>query len=112
MLVFSTKQSCADTSTTLQGKKEDGAEGAAAATTDAAADEVQPLQDITNVTNNTDPDGKAKQARAPRERRERGPPADGIPSKTKVMVANLPYDLTEEKVGSRHTLVSPHADTH
>ncbi|ODA76730.1 hypothetical protein RJ55_08001 [Drechmeria coniospora] len=38
------------------------------------------------------------QARPPRERRERGPPADGIPSKTKVMVANLPYDLTEEKL--------------
>ena len=36
--------------------------------------------------------------KAPRERRERGPPADGIPSKNKVMVANLPYDLTEEKV--------------
>lgn len=39
-----------------------------------------------------------KDARVPRERRERGPPADGIPSKTKVMVANLPYDLTEEKL--------------
>lgn len=38
------------------------------------------------------------QPKAPRERRERGPPADGIPSKNKVMVANLPYDLTEEKV--------------
>jgi len=36
--------------------------------------------------------------RAPRERRERGPPADGIPSKNKVMVANLPYDLSEEKL--------------
>merc|ERR1712000_655101 len=33
-----------------------------------------------------------------RQRRERGPPADGIPSRTKVMVANLPYDLTEEKL--------------
>jgi RNA recognition motif-containing protein len=31
-------------------------------------------------------------------RRERGPPSDGIPSKTKVMVANLPYDLTEDKL--------------
>ncbi|CAG9939059.1 unnamed protein product [Clonostachys rosea f. rosea IK726] len=30
--------------------------------------------------------------------RKRGPPADGIPSKIKVMVANLPYDLTEEKL--------------
>jgi hypothetical protein len=37
-------------------------------------------------------------AKAQRARRERGPPADGIPSKIKVMVANLPYDLTEEKV--------------
>lgn len=42
-------------------------------------------------------DGSEAQ-RAPRERRERGPPADGVPSKTKVMVANLPYDLTEEKL--------------
>ncbi|XP_044722077.1 RNA recognition motif domain-containing protein [Hirsutella rhossiliensis] len=38
------------------------------------------------------------QPRPQRERRERGPPADGIPSKTKVMVANLPYDLTEDKL--------------
>jgi hypothetical protein len=44
-------------------------------------------------------EGKSGKGQArPRERRERGPPADGIPSKTKVMVANLPYDLTEEKV--------------
>ena len=40
----------------------------------------------------------AKAAREPREKRERGPPADGVPSKTKVMVANLPYDLAEDKV--------------
>lgn len=33
-----------------------------------------------------------------RPQRQRGPPEDGIPSKTKVMVANLPYDLSEEKV--------------
>lgn len=39
-----------------------------------------------------------REPREPRERRERGPPADGIPSKIKVMVANLPYDLTEQKV--------------
>lgn len=36
--------------------------------------------------------------RAPRAQKQRGPPEDGIPSKTKVMVANLPYDLNEEKV--------------
>jgi hypothetical protein len=45
-------------------------------------------------------DAKPKEPRAPRDRRERGPPADGIPSKNKVMVANLPYDLSEEKVCS------------
>lgn len=33
-----------------------------------------------------------------RFRRRRGPPEDGVPSKTKVMVANLPYELSEDKV--------------
>jgi hypothetical protein len=59
------------------------------------------LTDITNSAANQESASKeegAKKTRAPRERRERGPPADGIPSKTKVMVANLPYDLSEEKV--------------
>ncbi|KAJ9149066.1 RNA-binding domain-containing protein [Pleurostoma richardsiae] len=66
-------------------KHEEGAstEDAAAAPADAAA---------------TTETSKTTQARPPRERRERGPPADGIPSKNKVMVANLPYDLTEEKL--------------
>ncbi|KAI9793688.1 MAG: hypothetical protein M1816_007583 [Peltula sp. TS41687] len=31
-------------------------------------------------------------------RRQRGPPEDGIVSKTKVMVANLPYNLHEDKL--------------
>lgn len=72
------------------------APGAAEGTT-----EVQPLKDITNKDKT---DGNAKnskfQPRPQREHRERGPPADGIPSKTKVMVANLPYDLTEDKVSN------------
>lgn len=80
---------------------QEGAEGVAGAeeATDAAAvsTEVQPLTDITNK-NATDVESKKTQARLPRERRERGPPADGIPSKNKVMVANLPYDLNEDKV--------------
>jgi len=42
-----------------------------------------------------DADSKNK-TRPPRK--QRGPPEDGIPSKTKVMVANLPYDLREDKV--------------
>lgn len=73
-----------------------------AAATPAAApaqSEVLPLTDITNKDTTEDSTKTLKnQARPQRERRERGPPADGIPSKTKVMVANLPYDLTEEKV--------------
>lgn len=92
------------------GEKKEGeaTEGAVATTTEAAATdaaattkEVQPLTDITNKKINTDEDSKTSAQAAnqqQRQRRERGPPADGIPSKTKVMVANLPYDLTEEKV--------------
>lgn len=41
---------------------------------------------------------KEAKARGPRIQKQRGPPEDGIPSKTKVMVANLPYDLNEEKL--------------
>ncbi|KAI9751136.1 MAG: hypothetical protein M4579_006188 [Chaenotheca gracillima] len=43
-------------------------------------------------------DGKENKPRVPRERKQRGPPEDGVPSKTKVMVANLPYDLREDKL--------------
>ncbi|KAJ0166083.1 Single-stranded TG1-3 DNA-binding protein [Colletotrichum tanaceti] len=83
----------------LTPHKEDGApvEGAATEVPAGApaTSEVLPLTDATNKDAKSDAE---KQARAPRERRERGPPADGIASKTKVMVANLPYDLTEEKL--------------
>ncbi len=48
-------------------------------------------------TNTGDP-AKEGKPRVPRERKQRGPPEDGVPSKTKVMVANLPYDLSEETV--------------
>ncbi|KAL3420402.1 RNA recognition domain-containing protein [Phlyctema vagabunda] len=65
--------------------------------------EILPLTDTTNTANaSTEKEPKAekkpREPRAPREPRERGPPADGIPSKNKVMVANLPYDLSEEKL--------------
>ena len=54
---------------------------------------------MTDVTNDgTIPaDGTDPKARGPRVPKQRGPPEDGIASKTKVMVANLPYDLSEEK---------------
>lgn len=73
-------------------------EGAASGDNADASDQAHAPKDVTNQSNtNEDKSGKS-QARPARERRERGPPADGIPSKTKVMVANLPYDLTEEKL--------------
>ncbi|RYP54648.1 hypothetical protein DL768_000584 [Monosporascus sp. mg162] len=93
-----------------RGGRSDGKEDAP--TTEGAPDtnavpannEVLPLTDVTNKTN-TDDTQKKKENRPARERparerpaRERGPPADGIPSKNKVMVANLPYDLTEDKL--------------
>lgn len=58
--------------------------------------EVLPLTDKTDEVNQAPAaDSKNKQ---PRQPKQRGPPEDGIASTTKVMVANLPYDLTEEKV--------------
>jgi RNA recognition motif-containing protein len=67
------------------------------------------LKDVTNeATGERDKDAKSAKSQArPRERRERGPPADGIPSKTKVMVANLPYDLTEDKLKELFAAYTP-----
>ncbi|KAJ5573597.1 uncharacterized protein N7459_008024 [Penicillium hispanicum] len=58
-----------------------------------------PLAETTNENEAAGAEG-AKQQAKPRARpqKQRGPPEDGIPSKTKVMVANLPYDLTEDKL--------------
>jgi len=83
------------------GRGSRGEEGAEKPATEGEG--VLPLTDTTNIpaeTKDKDTKDKApKAAREPREpRRERGPPADGIPSKNKVMVANLPYDLSEEKL--------------
>lgn len=75
-------------------------------------EEVLPLTDTTQAASNDANivEGAAvskkaktpKEPRAPREPRQRGPPEDGVPSKNKVMVANLPYDLSEEKVCSSY----------
>ncbi|KAJ5921287.1 hypothetical protein N7466_009613 [Penicillium verhagenii] len=64
-----------------------------------ATEEAAPLTETTNETEAAGAEG-AKQQTKPRARtqKQRGPPEDGIPSKTKVMVANLPYDLTEDKL--------------
>ncbi|KAF2730667.1 RNA-binding domain-containing protein [Polyplosphaeria fusca] len=79
------------------------ADGAEAAEGEAAPAEetptnvpgqVLPLTETTNDSLTKDKDEK----KSPRERKQRGPPEDGVPSKTKVMVANLPYDLKEDKL--------------
>lgn len=66
--------------------------------------EALPLTDTTTEAINVPNGQEATEAprdskpRGPRQPKQRGPPEDGIPSKNKVMVANLPYDLSEEKV--------------
>ena len=63
---------------------------------------------LTETTNEGAPttNGDEEKPRATRQPRQRGPPEDGIPSKNKVMVANLPYDLSEEKVSHSQLLSS------
>lgn len=90
-------------------KQAEGGEGAEHAQGEAAPAEgaptnvpgqVIPLTETTNATLTTEKgaEAAAKKAHSQRERKQRGPPEDGVPSKTKVMVANLPYDLKEDKV--------------
>ncbi|OAP56949.1 hypothetical protein AYL99_09061 [Fonsecaea erecta] len=74
-----------------RGAAEGGAPG-----TDLAENPL-PLTDVTAEANKAAPAADAK-SRTPRPPKQRGPPEDGIPSTTKVMVANLPYDLSEEKL--------------
>ncbi|KAK3672013.1 hypothetical protein LTR78_008188 [Recurvomyces mirabilis] len=72
-----------------------------------------PLTSTTNEALTSEagaPDADAKKtgkSSAPRERKQRGPPEDGVPSKTKIMVANLPYDLKEEKLLELFSEYSP-----
>ncbi|KAG8624268.1 hypothetical protein KVT40_007335 [Elsinoe batatas] len=69
--------------------------------------QVLPLTDTTNEaiatengtagTTTVDP-SKTGNTNATRPRKQRGPPEDGVASKTKVMVANLPYEMREDKL--------------
>ena len=74
-----------------------GAEGAEGEAPTNVPGQVLPLTNVTNDGEAT-ANGTDTKPRTPRQPRQRGPPEDGIPSKNKVMVANLPYDLSEEKV--------------
>ncbi|MCJ1286505.1 hypothetical protein MMC26_005851 [Xylographa opegraphella] len=78
-----------------QGNAENSAlpDGEVLPLTDATSEALntQNMQEGVDTTRDTKP-------RGPRQPKQRGPPEDGIPSKNKVMVANLPYDLSEEKL--------------
>jgi len=91
------------------GRFRGGARGAAE--TGEGITEPLPLTDITNEANKETPlaTGETKEAkpRPTRQPKQRGPPEDGIPSTTKVMVANLPYDLSEEKLKELFTSYEP-----
>ncbi|GAB7348723.1 hypothetical protein MBLNU459_g7460t1 [Dothideomycetes sp. NU459] len=81
-----------------EGENEEAAPATNGSPTDA---QVLPLTDTTNeaaAAAPADDSSKADKTDALRPRKQRGPPEDGVPSKTKVMVANLPYDLREEKL--------------
>ncbi|EAS30604.3 glycine-rich protein [Coccidioides immitis RS] len=72
---------------------------------EATGEEAAPIVEVTNTaegaTEAAEAGSEGKDAAAKpqgRPRKQRGPPEDGIPSKTKVMVANLPYDLSEDKL--------------
>ncbi|MCJ1473980.1 hypothetical protein MMC13_002636 [Lambiella insularis] len=81
------------------GRRQANGENGAAPETEAL-----PLTDTTAEAVNTQNAQETTEAprdskpRGPRQPKQRGPPEDGIPSKNKVMVANLPYDLSEEKL--------------
>jgi len=82
------------------GRFRGGARGAAES--GEGVTEPLPLTDVTNEANKAPVlaagEGKDAKPRPARLPKQRGPPEDGIPSTTKVMVANLPYDLSEEKL--------------
>jgi len=88
-----------------RGARRGGARGAAAEGATNLAENPVPLTDVTNDANKQ-ATGDDK-ARSPRTPKQRGPPEDGIPSTTKVMVANLPYDLTEEKLKELFAAYNP-----
>ncbi|KAI9812711.1 MAG: hypothetical protein M1827_004467 [Pycnora praestabilis] len=95
-------------------REEDGAEGTNGPTN--VPGQVLPLTETTNesLTAEKGAEGaisadatRDSKPRVPRERKQRGPPEDGVASKTKVMVANLPYDLSEEKLKELFTEYEP-----
>lgn len=90
------------------GRGRGAQEGQESPEANAAATSQAPPTETTSENEPAAAEG-AKQGknRAARPQKQRGPPEDGIPSKTKVMVANLPYDLTEDKLKEIFNEYSP-----
>ncbi|KAI5856284.1 hypothetical protein BZA05DRAFT_197248 [Tricharina praecox] len=87
------------------GRAKRGTRGEAGSGDETAADgsnKIQPLVESTNVKTvdasgeEAHQDGNA--ASAFKGKKKRGPPENGIPSSTKIMVANLPYELSEDQL--------------
>lgn len=76
--------------------------------TDTTASAVN-AQNVENGQKEAADAAKDNKPRTPRPTKQRGPPEDGIPSKIKVMVANLPYDLSEDKLKELFTAYNPSA---
>ncbi|KAI4138920.1 MAG: hypothetical protein LQ341_004449 [Variospora aurantia] len=100
---------------TRGGRTGHGGRATNGATTDGPTNvpgQVLPLTDTTNEAGATEqPADTAAETkpRTPRQPRQRGPPEDGIPSKNKIMVANLPYDLSEDKLKELFAAYQPSA---
>jgi RNA recognition motif-containing protein len=78
-----------------------GAEGTTNEEPTNVPGQVTPLTEKTNEAQPAEDRNQGTTSGKPRgfgQRKQRGPPEDGIESKTKVMVANLPYDLHEDKL--------------
>jgi len=73
-----------------------GKKGEEAIVADGSGESIDPVP-LTSATNAA-PAEEVTDKAAARPRKQRGPPEDGVASKTKIMVANLPYDLGEEKL--------------
>ncbi|KAG8525692.1 uncharacterized protein KY384_000452 [Bacidia gigantensis] len=74
---------------------------------EALADTTNEAAPVTNGATTTN--GVTKPAAAAAQPRQRGPPEDGIPSSTKIMVANLPYEMSEDKLKDLFAAYSPSA---
>ncbi|KAL2887875.1 Single-stranded TG1-3 DNA-binding protein [Ceratocystis lukuohia] len=83
-----------------QGKKDDKS----ATTTDGAAQATSAANDDESAANK---EAKPTKSRSPKRKTHKGPPDNGVQSKVKVMVTNLPYNLTEEQLKELFSAFTP-----